>query len=774
MTLTLYSATGSHDSDLKALEALGIAKIRSAQEQPFKPTATTCRWIEDQPSFTVWQNGRGSQKLWISGALGTGKTYLSRHIVELVGSDGDIAYCSLNNIVAGYKTAKSVLVWLMYEILTVRRELIDKCLTGPYERDRASNGDSVCDWPFSQVKQVWKSLMRVLKRPAGGPFCGTIVVDGIDQCLGGQDHDELTSLKQFFGCITKDDGFRLLVFSRPSTDLSDIQVTRGFSGHLMVETDTQKDITTTVKETARWIARSHNYDSRTKQKIVAKVTAKAKGMYLWATMVLEEMRRQPLSASDLEEFLNQLPSDIIELYDFLLGRAGTPSTDRSGSVANGGDGFARHVLFWIAYQLCGMNEDELCTGVSLTKAIGLPQRNPTRRITEADVRAIPDGTNLERDISRSCGALVVFTEDDTFAPAHPSVQQFLVTPTEVLKQRCPRLKHHQDYYCGDLRPDRIIRQICTNYLLLPRFSDPRNDEPCATPTAWAARVNKRVDQHPFSRYAARNWLKHASMSDQRSDINGNRRSTKELDQQRLQTMAAGESSDWKCSRSWMEIWWYYERPGLDFPLDGVSLDSLHSGARPPARLQWVGTLDHTVGTGNPATGSPASRMSSTPPSRPQSQALALMTPSTSPPSREPLRPTPYASRHQSSHPSSSPSSYSSLDPSSHPSPYSSSHPPSYSTSPPLSYSPSPPPTHTSRPRPPAPILQPQGQGSALVPPLSSLPPHKPSVPAPCSPQHPSVYPSSHPKAFSPAQEQQEAQSNQGRRRRRCCSSCCIL
>ncbi len=588
---------------MKALEGLGIAKLRSTQQQPFSPTAGTCHWIEDRQFFTDWLTDLGPKRLWISGTIGFGKTYLARHVVDLVGSDGMLAYCSLADITAGYKTSKSVLVWLMYEILNVRRELIARCLTVFYQQESGSKGENVCDWSFSSVKKLWETLMGALSPTGGGApgqrqSRGTIVLDGIDQCLGGP--DELRKLRELFVCITEGHAFRVLVFSRSSSDLVEVQQQRGFEMYLLGEEDTRGDISATVREGAYWIARFHSYGSEIQGKIVEKIERKAKGMYLWATTVLEELKRQPLLPSQLEEFLNSLPPTIIELYDLILGRVGTPGMGTSGSEASDVTRFVRHVLFWIAYQLHEMSEEEMWTGVSLLEVAEpfLTQHGGVRRITEVDVRVVPRTTNLKRKISRGCGALVTCTEDDTFVAAHPSVQEFLVTPTETLQRRYPRLRHHQTYYCGGLQPDNIIRQLCTNYLLLRYFSDPKNDEPCVT---WAAKVQRRVEEHPFSRYTARSWLKHANMSDHQIDLSGNAGFTAGSDQQRLLAPEDRTSRDWKCSRSWMEIWWYYENPGRDFPTDGVPLDSLGSGESLPPRIQLVvDTPDDTQKPGTPS------------------------------------------------------------------------------------------------------------------------------------------------------------------------------
>ncbi len=588
-TLTNFSNAGFDTLDLKTLEGLGIAKIRSTQQQPFKHTAGTCHWIETRQFFKDWLTNSDPKRLWISGSIGSGKTYLARHVVDLVDSGGTLAYCSLVDITTGYKTPKSVLVWLMYEILSTRRELIARCLTAFYQRESGSQGDNVCDWPFLSVKRLWETLVGALKPTDGGASGqrGTIVLDGIDQCLGGP--DELKRLRELFVCITEGHAFRVLIFSRPSSDLVEIQQQRGFQMYSLNEKDTKEDVSATVREGAYWIARLHSYGREVQEKIVENVGGKAKGMYLWATMVLEELKRQPLPPSQLDEFLNNLPPTIIELYDLILGRVGTPNTGISGAAASGVTSFVRHVLFWIAYQLHEMNEEEMWTGISLLEAAEplLPQSG-ARRITEADVRAMPHTTNLKREISRGCGALVTWTENDTFVVAHPSVREFLVTPTETLRRRYPRLRHHQTYYCGGLQPDNIIRQLCTSYLLLRYFSEPKDEEPSVS---WVARVQRRVEEYPFSRYTARSWLKHANMSDHQVNLSGNAEFTAGSDQQRLLAPEDIASRDLNCSRSWMEIWWYYEKPGQEFPADGISLESFGSGESLPPRVQWVTSDD---------------------------------------------------------------------------------------------------------------------------------------------------------------------------------------
>ncbi|KAL2138343.1 hypothetical protein VTI28DRAFT_6956 [Corynascus sepedonium] len=343
--------------------------------------------------------------------------------------------------------------------LYIRKELIAKALSGIYERKRRDNGDAIYDWSLNQVTQLWKSLTKALTETGGKDYRCTIVIDGVDQCLGGQDRDGLKSIRKFFDCIDENNIFRILVFSRKDSDLSDIREEHSFESYVIQDDDTIGDISATIREAASWIAKRHKYDSKTEWKIVESIKRKAKGMYLWATMVLEEIRREKLPKSELEDFLTNLPRSIIELYDFILGRSGTSSTANSSSRPTEVNDFTRHVLFWIAYQLHEMNEDEMRTAIHMLKTIGLPPRDPTNPITDDDLVADRANTNLERDISRNCGSLVTFTEHEIFAPAHYTVRQFLVTPTEQLKRTYPGLEHHHKYYCGELQPNRIIRQL---------------------------------------------------------------------------------------------------------------------------------------------------------------------------------------------------------------------------------------------------------------------------------------------------------------------------
>ncbi len=61
--------------------------------------------------------------------------------------------------------------------------------------------------------------------------------------------------------------------------------------------------------------------------------------------------------------------------------------------------------------------------------------------------------------------------DKTFVPSYHSVRKYVVTPTDTLKQRCPELRHHQDYHCNSNLADDFIRRLCLDFILLPHFGD---------------------------------------------------------------------------------------------------------------------------------------------------------------------------------------------------------------------------------------------------------------------------------------------------------------
>ncbi|KXX76649.1 Protein SERAC1 [Madurella mycetomatis] len=561
------------DQDAQTLHWIGIDKIRSTYKPPSPATEGTCAWIEGRDEFRNWQScfkeKTNKNNMWIYGGFGWGKTYLSRHIIKLLereplGSNDTLACCSHEELKHGNQNPKSILLCLIYDIVSTHRKLLRPCLAD-YRQSRELE---VCTWDFSRVVNLWHKVVDEAKERG---YSLTLIIDGLDLCL---DNASVEEQREFFKCITQkstsmgeETSLRSLVLSRADHDLKKLQKDFHFIAYHIKEIDTIKDISATVIENMEWIAiqfkECYGSDKQLKSDVSKWIGTRTNGMYLWARLMLDELKSKRRYRRDLNELFENLPPGLLPLYDLILGRASHFRTQRSGQKPD----FAQKVLFWITYQLDPMNEEELRTAYSLINADWFRNKliDPVAipRIDNKDTRRA-NNINLQRDISRSCGPLVKFRSDKRFVPTHHSVRDFLVTPTEkfndVLDPETPPLSNHPDYHWEDVRADKIIRRLCTNYLLLPYFADsgaPYGDS-ADEKSVWEAKVVHRVRKHPFSRYAALNWIGHlkASMSDLitlRPDTF--RKGSDERILLDLKSVKPGQEH----ALSWVEVWCYHNK-----------------------------------------------------------------------------------------------------------------------------------------------------------------------------------------------------------------------
>lgn len=457
--------------------------------------------------------------MWIYGDFGWGKTYLSRHIIKLLereplGANDTLACCSHEELKHDDQRPRSILLCLIYDIVSTHRKLLRPCLADY----RQNHEFEVCrTLGFNGVVNLWR---KIVDEATESGYSLTLVIDGLDLCMGNAGVEEQ---REFFRCITqketslgKKTAMRSLVLSRDGSDLRKFQ--RDFIAYHITEMDTMGDISATVIENMEWTAiqfkECYDSDKQLQSDVSKWIKKRANGMYLWVRLMLDEVKRERRCRRDLKKVLDGLPSGLLPLYDFILGCASSPNTQLSDQRP---EFFARKVLFWIAYQLDPMNEEELRMAYSLINADWFLDR-PTcpeviPRVDNKDTRRA-SRINLERDISRSCGPLVKFRSDKRFVPVHHSVRDFLVTPTEKLKDVLgpggPPLRNHPDYHWEDILANKIIHRLCTQYLLLSYFADsgaPYGDS-ADEKSAWETKIVRRVRKHPFSRYAALNWIGH--------------------------------------------------------------------------------------------------------------------------------------------------------------------------------------------------------------------------------------------------------------------------
>lgn len=238
-----------------------------------------------------------------------------------------------------------------------------------------------------------------------------------------------------------------------------------------------------------------------RQKTIDAVLAKAKGMFLWVSLVAQALESLNY-ATEVDDAITSLPGDLYAAYDTTLARMAASMRNQPGKQK-----LCRDALQWLACSERAMSVLELFTALS----VGSQPK---------------DILFTKKDVISACGPLAVI-QQDTIQLVHFSTKEYLTG--DHLAKSAELLHFHVD-------PDQTnvtIARACTEYMrsakvekLFPveRNSDENRlirsgiDTSCLAPEslkdAWRDNVKTEL---PFAEYAVLYWLPHLQASTYRMD-----------------------------------------------------------------------------------------------------------------------------------------------------------------------------------------------------------------------------------------------------------------
>ena len=316
----------------KILNALHFRTIRDRRSAVSKAHENTFQWIfrDPQANERPWSNFSrwlriGSGCYWINGKAGSGKSTLMKYL-----QDGTESMQKLS-IWAGSKQliVPSFFFWyagtslqrsqigplrsLLFDVLSQRQELVlvlfpDVCraiisqqLKGPVELS-----------PIELLK-AFRTLASSV--PQDVKIC--FVVDGIDEYEG-----DSADLGVLFSEAITSASIKILLSSRPTP-----ACVRAFSDFpkLRLQDLTRKDISRYAREMLAKdpvMQKLEAAEQGATRCLVTGIAEKANGVFLWVILVVRSLLRglhDYDTLDDLQEKLDELPSDIEKLYDHMLG-----------------------------------------------------------------------------------------------------------------------------------------------------------------------------------------------------------------------------------------------------------------------------------------------------------------------------------------------------------------------------------------------------------------------------------------------------------------------
>ncbi|KFA45549.1 hypothetical protein S40293_06563 [Stachybotrys chartarum IBT 40293] len=347
----------------------------------------TCDWFIQQPEVKAWMSSPTEPAvLWYTAPPGHGKTVISAFMIS-----------HLKNL----ESSKNGCQYFHFSYADVTKRLTSDCLKGlafQLARDIPSFARSICqtykdtfDADSKDSELSWRnSIEHSLPRAdLNGPIYW--IIDALDEC---------DSPEAFIDClqdlVSIDVTLKILILSRKiSTLAADFERVSPVLPLTTIEKageyNNQKDIDLMVAQGLENAPGSSEF----RQKLGEIIISRARGNFLWASVVLKELT-QCYTEESIEEVLGALPNDMTNLYA-RMERNLIQSTRKSNSP------LIRALLEWCA-----------CSQRPLTM----------QELSEALRPDFPGIIDFKKTVKTACGQFLDVDEDGKVSFVHYTAQQY--------------------------------------------------------------------------------------------------------------------------------------------------------------------------------------------------------------------------------------------------------------------------------------------------------------------------------------------------------------
>ncbi|WAO93291.1 Hypothetical protein NCS54_01083300 [Fusarium falciforme] len=316
-------------------------------------TKSTCDWLVQQSKFYEWQSETSSITFWLQGFAGSGKTFITSRVIDLVAENlgskqnhEGFAFFYCNQTEPTRRQALSVLCSFIRQLSS------PKCISGHlHPKLRQLYVDSQlkgAGWTLDLCKQHLIYLFNFYPHT-------TVILDALDEC----EVEERRLLLNIFDWATKSTSrpVKIFISSRPEADirqrlisLPNLEISARNNNH---------DIARFIKESADspgpWsLALEKN--NALKEEIIQTLIEKSDGMFQWARLQVDQLRVFE-HERDLRDRLGRLPKDLKSSYDEIYQRIqDRPEYSRVRIL---------RALMWVTASVRPLTTDELVAAIRL-------------------------------------------------------------------------------------------------------------------------------------------------------------------------------------------------------------------------------------------------------------------------------------------------------------------------------------------------------------------------------------------------------------------------
>ena len=460
-----------------------LAAIRTAKGNRVDGT---CEWILTQDSYTSWLIEDRLQLLWLSGAPGIGKTMISSFLVEELArlaersSQITLAYYFCDDKDEKRKTATDILRGLLLQLLR-QRPILFKYIQPDFDMSR----DSL----FTNFHALWRVFDGIMKDPeVGEVYC---LIDALDECEKKSRQLFLTNFTKLFRSRDgKKTAAKFIVTSRRENDIEkSLYTTSPAIRNLQVDSgrvnnDLSKFINIKIDE----LSTTNEYQPGQKNMIKRALTEKAGGTFLYVSLVVQDLAEAE-TFSEVRQALQDLPSDLNNVYDRILGQIDAKRQE-----------IAKSVLCWVAGARRPLTVDEL----AMARAIGTEERKENTMPLKDRVDELKDGF-------KCCKPLVyIDTNNSTVNLVHQSAKDYLLSTYLQGKDGLSQYHIITDW------TNLLIFRTCWTYLSMEEFKQgmiviERGEDHKLQEHDLD---EKFLYDHCFLQYASEEWQEHALAASQ--------------------------------------------------------------------------------------------------------------------------------------------------------------------------------------------------------------------------------------------------------------------
>ncbi|KAI1455227.1 hypothetical protein F4805DRAFT_286186 [Annulohypoxylon moriforme] len=291
--------------------------------------------LRETCQFTTWLRS-GSGTFHFSGKSGSGKSTLMKRIwldsqtrdyLKQWAGARDLCYAAFFFWISGNQNQRSLTGLyrsILFSVLNKRPSLIPKVFPTYWNKDRAALPTDLIELTRPHVVEA--AFRTLLNKAISGDYCLCLFIDGLDEYdADSEDHWNLA--KQLRNWTVRSNGnIKICISSRPHIEFEQTFSSSNGPGRYQVHLqhlnrpDIEIHCRTMFMKDEEFQNLKHLQDSY--QYLVGAIVQRAEGVFLWAVLVvriiLSEARRQG-TKEDLKIKLDELPKDMDQLYDRILG-----------------------------------------------------------------------------------------------------------------------------------------------------------------------------------------------------------------------------------------------------------------------------------------------------------------------------------------------------------------------------------------------------------------------------------------------------------------------